>query len=119
MSLLLALLAVTLPAGQDWFYPGTGDAIALIDDDPGHGDRGATVGGLHVERTGYLLARVADSQALGTLRALPEVAGVEVLRGDGRVVRVRPRDGMSEIALSRRLHDRDGVIWSHPDFALP
>ena len=111
MSLLLFVLTVTVPAGQDWFYPGAGDEIAMIE----QGAAGYTIGGLPVERTGNLLARVADPKALG---ALPEVSAVEVLRGDGHVVRVHTRPGVDEIALSRTLHERDDVVWSHPDFAM-
>src|SRR5690349_17980107 len=63
-SLMLALLVVAVPDGQEWFYPGAGDEVAVIE----HGSSGLVIGGLPVERTGWLLARVADPEGL---RALP------------------------------------------------
>lgn len=118
MNLMILLLSLAVPAGHDWFYPGRGDQVALLepDDDGGAGQpRQLKIGGLPVERTGRLLARVDDPAAL---RRMPEVAAVEALGGDGHVVRLWPRAGVDEIALSRRLHGRPGVSWSHPDFAV-
>jgi subtilisin family serine protease len=69
-----------------------------------------------VRRTGALLARIADPVAL---EADPDVARVEVLGGDGHVVRITPREGVDEVAFSVRLHDRAGVAWAHPDLVLP
>ena len=114
MSLALLVLVAAASPGHDWFYTGRGDAIAWVDEAGG----AASIGGFPVARTGRLLARVADDEALAALRALPEVAAVEALGRDGRVVRVRPRAGEDEVALSRALHGRAGVVWSHPDFAV-
>jgi subtilisin family serine protease len=104
----LMLMSVAAPAGHAWFYPGSGDEVAVID------ERSA-IAGVPVRRTGYLVARVEDP---AVLRSLADVAEVESLGGDGHVVRVLPRAGVDEIALSRTLRQRADVAWSHPDLAL-
>ncbi len=104
------LLAVALTAAEPMtFYPGVGPELAVLEAD-------STVGGMPVRRTGYLLARADDPEAL---RAHPDVAELEVLRGSGHVVRIRPRPGRDEFALSRALRERADVAWSHPDLILP
>ena len=115
MSHLLLVLAVVAadvvgetPAEHPWFYPGTGPEIAMIDAE-------GTVRGVPVGRTGRLLARVDDP---GAIAALPQVARVTALRGDGHVVSIVPAPGVDEIVLSRTLHLRDDVTWSHPDFTV-
>ena len=111
---LWALLSLAIPAGAEWFYPGAGDAMVRLEEGPG----GLHINGFPVERTGYLLARVADAAALRALAAMPEVAEVEVLAGDGHVVRVRPRESLDELTLCRLLRERHMAVWSHPDFLV-
>ncbi len=108
MPTLLLLLLLAAP-GDAWFYPGAGPETVAI-------DAHSAIDGMRVERTGAILARVDDPDAL---RGLAGVASVTVLRGDGHVVRVVPSDGVDEIALSRDLHDRDDVTWCHPDLVIP
>ena len=115
MSQLLWVLAViaadvtgVVPSEHPWFYPGTGPEIAVI-------ESGSTVRGVPVKRTGRLLARVDDPDAIA---ALPQVAGVEILRGDGHVVGIVPAAGVDEVVLSRTLHLRDDVTWAHPDLTV-
>lgn len=112
--LLVALLAVTTPAGNDWFYPGPGDQVALLSRD---GDQ-LLLGDLPVWRTGRLLAHVRDASVVDALRAVPGVGEVVVRPGSGHVVRIAPSPGVDELALSRALHGRDGIAWVHPDFAM-
>jgi subtilisin family serine protease len=104
-SLLLAAAVATQPV---WFHPGRGDEIAVIDE-------GSRIRGVPVARTGDVLVRADDPDALGVL---PEVALVEPLGGDGDIVRLRPRPGVDEIELSRALRDRAGVVWAHPDLRV-
>lgn len=103
------LLLPAAPAAPAWFFSGTGDEVEVIDEK-------STVRGMPVRRTGHLVARVEDPQEM---RLLAEVGEVVVLGGDGHVVRVRPRAGVDEIALSRVLHERADVAWALPDLALP
>ena len=103
------LLMLTLTAVEPaHFYPGSGPELATIAED-------STVSGVPVRRTGYLLARVDDPKAL---QAEPAIAHVEVLAGDGHVVRIRPAPGVDEVALSRTLHERPDVTWAHPNLAM-
>jgi len=104
----LLLLPAAL-AGEARFHPGPGPEWAVIDAD-------SRVGGMRVRRTGALVARV---EGPATLAGDPDVAEVEVLGGDGHVVRIVPRHGVDEVDLSVRLHGRPGVAWAHPDLALP
>ena len=104
------MIWLLLPAAlaADWFYPGPGPEIAAFDED-------GRVEGIRAERTGSLLARVANP---GVIESIPGVARVIRLRGDGHVVRVEPAPGVDEIALSRQLHDRPDVAWAHPNLRL-
>ena len=110
MSILLLLMTVApaVPDAEAWFYPGRGPDTAVIAED-------STINGLPVQLTGHLLARAEDPDAI---RSLDEVADVQVLPGDGHVVRIQVRDGVDEVALSRTLRDRSDVVWSHPDLAM-
>ncbi len=115
MSQLLFVLAVVaadataqVPAEHPWFYPSTGPEIAVIEAD-------STVHGVPVKRTGRLLARVDDPAAIA---AMPQVVDVEILRGDGHVVSITPAQGVDEVVLSRTLHLRADVTWSHPDLTV-
>jgi len=107
MSLLLLLL-VAAPPEQPWFYVGDPPQVVKIEGD-------STVRGVPVQRSGWLVARVDDPDAL---LDLDEVAEVRVLAGDGHVVRVRPAAGVDEIALSRRLRDHGDAAWAHPDLVV-
>ncbi len=91
-----------------WFHPGRGTEIAVIEED-------STVRGLPVKRTGWLLAEVDDP---AVLRSLEDVAELDVQSGTGRVVRIRPREGVDEVVLSRQLHARPDVAWAHPDLSV-
>jgi subtilisin family serine protease len=104
LLLMVSMVAVDAP----WFYPGVGSEVVEIAAD-------STVGGVPVRRTGHLVARVDDPQAI---EELDDVAAVEVLAGDGHVVRIRPVVGVDDFALSRELRDRDDVVWAHPDLAM-
>ena len=107
MSVIL-LMASMLAVEPVWFHPGRGPEIAVIEAD-------STVNGVRVARTGELLARVEDPTAL---RSLLQVAEVEVLAGDGQVVKIVPRPGIDEVVLSRELRERDDVVWSHPNLRV-
>lgn len=107
MSLFLLMMTMTA-VEPPWFYPGRGPEIAVIEED-------STVRGLPVGRTGWLLARADDPSAL---RALGDVAELEIRSGDGHVVRIRPRDGVDEVVLSRQLRARPDVGWAHPDLSV-
>ncbi len=102
LLLLLASLAAVEPV---WFYPGAGGETVEIAPD-------STVRGVPVTRTGTLLARAEDPEAL---RALDTVADLEVLAGEGHVVRIRPGPGIDEVVLSRQLRARADVAWAHPN----
>lgn len=102
-SALLAL--VSLASADDSFFAGTGPeklSMAAL-------EAGSTV----VGRTGGLVARVGDPDAL---LLEPGVASVERLRGG--VVRIRLRKGADDLALARTLHARPDVEWVHPDLLL-
>ncbi|MDP7112572.1 MAG: S8 family serine peptidase [Myxococcota bacterium] len=107
MSVIL-LMATMVAVEPVWFHPGRGTEIVVIEAD-------STVNGVRVARTGELLARVEDPAAL---RALLQVAEVEVLAGDGHVVRIVPRPGIDDVVLSRELRARDDVVWSHPNLRV-
>jgi len=107
MSLLLLLLTA-LPAEPAWFTVGDPPQIVEIDAE-------SRIRGVPVQRSGWLVARVDDPAALA---ALEEIAEVQVLAGDGHVVRVRPAAGVDEVTLSRRLRERGDAAWAHPDLAM-
>ena len=103
------VLMLTLTAAQPaHFHPGTGPEMATIAED-------STVAGVPVRRTGFLLARVDEPQLL---QAEPAIAHVQVLAGDGHVVRIRPAPGVDEIDLANTLRERPDVTWAHPDLAM-
>ena len=108
MLFLWAIVGAAV-AGQAWFYPGRGDEVVTIGPD-------STIAGLPVQRSGALLARVADPTAIA---ALPDVQRVVPLGGQAWVVWILPREGVDELSLSRRLRGRDDVAWAHPDLILP
>ena len=65
---------------------------------------------------GHVVVRADDVDALERLR---QVDRVEVLLGDGHVIRIAPAPGVSPAALSARLAARDDVTWAHPDWIVP
>lgn len=69
--------------------------------------------GLVTGRTGRILVRAEDAHAIA---AHPQVASVVALSGG--VLRVTPRAGVDDLALSRALHARPDVRWAHPDLLL-
>lgn len=106
--LLPILLVITASASEDWFYPASGPELACV-------GTACPAGTPPVRRTGALLVRAEDPEALA---ALPGVARAVPLRGDGHVVRLEVASGVDEVALARDLHGRPGVAWAHPDLAL-
>ncbi|MBN1335993.1 MAG: S8 family serine peptidase [Deltaproteobacteria bacterium] len=109
MSINGFLILTAALAAETRFHPGPGPECVTIDAD-------SRIGSMPVRRTGALLAHVEDP---GALLVDPDVARVEVLAGDGHVVRIVPREGLDEGTLSVDLHGRPGVTWAHPDLALP
>jgi subtilisin family serine protease len=103
--MLLLLLPTALAA--DWFYPGAGPEVAVID------DRGR-IGEMEVQRTGRLLVGADDP---GAFAAQPQVTAVDVLGPGVLLLHLVP--GADELAFSRRLHGQTGVRWAHPDLVLP
>lgn len=102
---MLLLLLCTAQAA-DWFYPGPGQERLTIGDD-------GTIDGLPVRRTGALLVRSEDPEAL---LDLPAVRSARWLRSGALRLELYP--GEDELALSRELHARPEVRWAHPDLAI-
>lgn len=95
---------VTVALAGSAFYPGSGPERVALDAD-------GTVGGL--ARTGFVLARTSDPDALA---ALPQVGSVRRMRG--AVVRVTPAPGVDDVDLANLLRDRPDVRWAHPDLLV-
>lgn len=102
---MLVLLAAAALA-DDRVYLNESDELSSL----GELERAGVIHG----RTGRLLVR---SDAPDTLRALPDVARVDVLPGG--LLRVTPAAGVDDLALARALHARQDVTWAHPDLILP
>ena len=108
-ALLHSAALATPPA--TWFYPDASDRRVEIASD-------GSILGRPARRTGALVAEVSGVAAVDVLSALPGVGQIEVLRGDGTILRIFPTVPDTEVALSRALHDRPDVRWAHPDFAF-
>jgi uncharacterized protein (TIGR03382 family) len=103
---MLLLWMFSAFATESWFYPSKGEQTLTV--------VGDHLGGVEVKRTGRVVARAQDPQAI---EARPDVARVQVLSGDGQVFRAWPAPGVDTFALSRDLHDLPEVEWAHPDLS--
>jgi subtilisin family serine protease len=93
---------------EAWFFPDAGPERAVIAPD-------GTMGGLPVRRTGAIVVRSDDPEALA---ALPWVARVEGLGHGDEIFRLHTQPGTDELQRSRQLHERADIAWAHPDLAL-
>ena len=107
--MLAMMILVSLASAEDaWFYPDQGTERAVIAPD-------GTLGGIPVLRTGAIVVRSDDPEAL---RHLPWVASVEGLGHGDALFLVHTVPGTDDLARSRDLHARADVAWSHPDLAF-
>ncbi len=107
--LTLMILVSLASAEEAWFFVDEGPERAVIEAD-------GTMGGVPVKRTGAIVVRSDDPDALA---ALPWVQRVEGLGHGDTIFRVHTQPGTDEITRSRELHARAEVRWAHPDLALP
>ncbi len=96
----------TALAADTWFMAGP-ERVDVIDGE---------IGGMAVQLTGAVLARLDNPKVLAGLEGVQRVHSIG---RDGAVVRIELDDGFEPGAWSVMLREQHGVLWAHPDLKVP